>query len=368
MSVRDAIDAASAPNPETRVAAPRDSSAHRLLASLGLAKVPRQIRWSPSGEFGLTPPLPASVRAGSNLNKFAGEIMTALAGVGSKLEAMQERLERNEAGVETMAEQLKSAVESLRTVEAAAATTAATTTTTTLATPAPVAPDPPSHRTPPSRRPPCPHRRRRRPRGRGAGGASRRAPVARVGSTRVGSTRDGPRRELPVRAARDAPTGTPARAPARVPAAAASTAPGRAAPRASTAARRAAAAGSPRLPPPPSTAAAAAFRLPARAAAAAARWIRGISPRRRAGVPPAADSEPDAAAGWTRAARQPERQGERRALHRRFRQHGVHQGPGAGGDSRAQRQRADGGHQRGARQAHEQQAVIVTGGSPKRCA
>ena len=47
--------------------------------------------------------------------------MTALAGVGSKLEAMQERLERNEAGVETMAEQLKSAVESLRTVEAAAA-------------------------------------------------------------------------------------------------------------------------------------------------------------------------------------------------------------------------------------------------------
>ena len=44
--------------------------------------------------------------------------MTALAGVGSKLEAMQERLERNEAGVETMAEQLKSAVESLRTVRA----------------------------------------------------------------------------------------------------------------------------------------------------------------------------------------------------------------------------------------------------------
>ena len=51
--------------------------------------------------------------------------MTALAGVGSKLEAMQERLERNEAGVETMAEQLKSAVESLRTVEAAAVVAAA---------------------------------------------------------------------------------------------------------------------------------------------------------------------------------------------------------------------------------------------------
>ena len=46
------------------------------------------------------PTLPASVRAGSNLNKFAGEIAAALAGVGSKLEAMQERLERNEAGVE----------------------------------------------------------------------------------------------------------------------------------------------------------------------------------------------------------------------------------------------------------------------------
>ena len=44
--------------------------------------------------------------------------MTALAGVGSKLEAMQERLERNEAGVETMAEHLKPAVESLRTAEA----------------------------------------------------------------------------------------------------------------------------------------------------------------------------------------------------------------------------------------------------------
>ena len=47
--------------------------------------------------------------------------MTALAGVGSKLEAMQERLERNEAGIETMAEHLKSAVESLRMAEAAAA-------------------------------------------------------------------------------------------------------------------------------------------------------------------------------------------------------------------------------------------------------
>ena len=148
----------------------------RPLTVFWLAKVPRQIRWPPSGEFGLTPPFPTSVRAGSNLNKFAGEIMTALAGVGSKLEAMQERLERNEAGVETMAEHLKSAVESLRMAEAAAAAATATTTTTTLATPAPVAPDP-RRGTPPSSAPAAPSVARRRRPGAG-GGPPRPRPVA----------------------------------------------------------------------------------------------------------------------------------------------------------------------------------------------
>jgi len=47
--------------------------------------------------------------------------MTALAGVGSKLEAMQTRFEKNETATTSMAEDLKSAVESLRAAEAAAA-------------------------------------------------------------------------------------------------------------------------------------------------------------------------------------------------------------------------------------------------------
>ena len=225
-----------------------------------------------------------TTNAGSNLNKFAGEIMTALAGVGSKLEAMQTRMEKNETATESMAEDLKSAVESLRAAEAAAAIAALPP---TLATPAPAAPEVtrgggagafPRAVSP---RGPCTSR------GGGASGGGDRTFThrARRGSThgatvatRVRAPRVGTRVRTPGSAfPRTASTPgrwcalrqRPATAPPPGAPAADAAVPGCAAQRTASARRPT----RPPPPPPPAAAAAAAAVLPAGATAGRVRWV-----------------------------------------------------------------------------------------------
>ena len=207
--------------------------------------------------------------------------MTALANVGSKLEAMQTRLEKNETATESMAEDLKSAVESLRAAEAAAAIAALPP---TLATPAPAAPEvtpvaapvpspapsvpevhapaaevaPPVatniHPSRPSRLHPwrnSGHTRPRPPRRHPRTHPRVRLPPARINPRSVGALRQRP--------ATAPPPGAPA-ADAAVP---------------GCAAQRTASAGRPTRPPPPppQPAAAAAAVLPATATAGRVRWV-----------------------------------------------------------------------------------------------
>ena len=207
--------------------------------------------------------------------------MTALAGVGSKLEAMQTRMEKNETATESMAEDLKSAVESLRAAEAAAAIAALPP---TLATPAPAAPEvtpvaapvpspapsvpevhaPAAEVAPPVGRRTFTHRARR--------GSTHGATVA----TRVRAPRVGTRVRTPG-SAFPRPASTPGRCALRQRPA---TAPPPGAPAADAAVPGCAAqrTASPRRttrppPPPPQPAAAAAAVLPAGATAGRVRWV-----------------------------------------------------------------------------------------------
>ena len=292
--------------------------------------------------------------------------MTALANVGSKLEAMQTRLEKNETATESMAEDLKSAVESLRAAEAAAAIAALPP---TLATPAPAAPEvtpvaapvpspapsvpevhapaaevaPPVatniHPSRPSRLHPwrnSGHTRPRPPRRHPRTHPRVRLPPARINPRSVGALRQRP--------ATAPPPGAPA-ADAAVP---------------GCAAQRTASAGRPTRPPPPPPHPPPP-PPPSYPPAPPPGGYGGYPPQQGYPTPPPQmqthNNNVGAPNGGGRAAREPEREGQRGTVHRRFREYGVHTGSGSRGDSGPERQRADGGHQRGAGQAHERQAM-----------